>query len=220
MKKLFLAIFLITLVFSCRRTEEQSVDENNYFIEPQPINNSELSKIPARFQGKFMSNDSIYINIAKNGIIQEYDYKFKISKTALDSLKGEFEITDKKIITKEVGKAYNYRFLKDSVELSEKRIDTIFMFSDHQKAKRIDNKLILNFKDSLFWNIRTISIQNDNLTMSQISDFADLKQLDSITVIKSKMIDSTRILLNPSRREFKKIINIKNAGLKFNYRKL
>ena len=220
MKKLFLAIFLITLVFSCRRTEEQSVDENNYFIEPQPINNSELSKIPARFQGKFMSNDSIYINIAKNGIIQEYDYKFKVSKTALDSLKGEFEITDKKIITKEVGKAYNYRFLKDSVELSEKRIDTIFMFSDHQKAKRIDNKLILNFKDSLFWNIRTISIQNDNLTMSQISDFADLKQLDSITVIKSKMIDSTRILLNPSRREFKKIINIKNAGLKFNYRKL
>ena len=220
MKKLFLAIFLITLVFSCRRTEEQSVDENNYFIEPQPINNSELSKIPARFQGKFMSNDSIYINIAKNGIIQEYDYKFKISKTALDSLKGEFEITDKKIITKEVGKAYNYRFLKDSVELSEKRIDTIFMFSDHQKAKRIDNKLILNFKDSLFWNIRTISIQNDNLTMSQISDFADLKQLDSITVIKSKMIDSTRILLNPSRREFKKIINIQNAGFKVNYRKL
>ena len=220
MKKLFLAIVVITFVFSCRRTEEQSVDENNFFMEPQPINDSELSKIPARFQGKFMSNDSIYINIAKNGIIQEYDYKFKVSKTALDSLKGEFEITDKKIITKEVGKAYNYRFLKDSVELSEKRIDTIFMFSDHQKAKRIDNKLILNFKDSLFWNIRTISIQNDNLTMSQISDFADLKQLDSITVIKSKMIDSTRILLNPSRREFKKIINIKNAGLKVNYRKL
>ena len=220
MQQLFLAIFLITLVFSCRRTEEQAVDENNYFIEPQPINNSELSKIPARFQGKFMSNDSIYINIAKNGIIQKYDYKFKVSKTALDSLKGEFEITDKKIITKEVGKAYNYRFLKDSVELSEKRIDTIFMFSDHQKAKRIDNKLILNFRDSLFWNIRTISIQNDNLTMSQISDFADLKQLDSITLIKSKMIDSTRILLNPSRHEFKKIINIKNAGLKLNYRKL
>ena len=150
----------------------------------------------------------------------EYYNKFKINKTKLDSLKSEFEITDKKFINKDLDKAFDYRILKDSIELSEKIIDTIFVISDNQKAKRTDGQLILSFKDSIFWNIKMISIQKNNLKIKQLSNFSDLKKLDSITKIKSKSIDSTSILIKPSRREFKKIINLKNLGTEMIYKKL
>ena len=65
-----------------------------------------------------------------------------------------------------------------------------------------------------------ISIQKNNLKIKQLSNFSDLKKLDSITKIKSKSIDSTSILIKPSRREFKKIINLKNLGTEMIYKKL
>ena len=36
--------------------------------------------------------------------------------------------------------------------------------------------------------------------------------MDSITKIKSKMIDSTAFIINPSRREFKKFLVCKKFG--------
>ena len=220
MKKNIFTLLFLVLLFCCKRAEFP-ISENNYLFEnSQPINDSELNKIPSKFQGKFMSQDSSYLNIDAYCVYNEYYNKFKINKTKLDSLKSEFEITDKKFINKDLDKAFDYRILKDSIELSEKIIDTIFVISDNQKAKRIDGQLILSFKDSIFWNIKMISIQKNNLKIKQLSNFSDLKKLDSITKIKSKSIDSTSILIKPSRREFKKIINLKNLGTEMIYKKL
>ena len=215
----FLVLFSI-IAFSCRKLEGQPFDENIYFFEPQPKNISELNKIPSRFRGKFMSQDSLFYNIEDNFICFSYCNKFKVAKSEIGLLKSDFEITDKKIISKKLDIAFGYRFLKDSIELSEVKMDTVFVFSKNNKAKRIDGQLVLNFKDRIYWQIKIISIQQNVLTIKQLSDFADLKRLDSITAIKSKMIDSTKILLNPSRFEFKKIVNLKNSGFSANYKKI
>ena len=48
----------------------------------------------------------------------------------------------------------------------------------------------------------------------------DLKRIDSVTKIKSAMIDSTLFILKPSRNEFKRILNIKDLGETAAYKKV
>jgi hypothetical protein len=108
----------------------------------------------------------------------------------------------------------------DSIELIEKHIDTLFRFSLYQKAKRIDGQLILSSKDSIFWRIQFLSIEKNILRFKNLYEREDLKKLDSVTKVKSKMLDSTSYLIKQTRSEFKKILKIKNLGFDQEYQKI
>lgn len=108
----------------------------------------------------------------------------------------------------------------DSLEIIKKDIDTFFVFSNVQKAKRIDGQLVLNYKDSIYWKIKTISIEKNILKIKYIYSEEDLKRIDSLTKIKSTMIDSSAYILRPSRNEFKRILNLKNLGETREYKKV
>ncbi|KIA86342.1 hypothetical protein [Flavobacterium sp. AED] len=212
MKKYFLVLGLLFVV-SCKKADASEVDGLNlYFETPQPINDSELSKIPNKLRGVFMNSDSIFINIKEDVILRESYSKFRFHKKQMDSLKQEFDFSDGKGILKINRQVFDCKKNGDSLELSSKDVDTIFVFSNTQKAKRINGQLVLNTKDSIFWKIKIIQLDKNLLKIKYISSEEDLKRIDSITRVKSKMIDSSSFVLKPSRGEFKKIINLKHLG--------
>jgi hypothetical protein len=215
MKKYFLFLGLLFIV-SCKKSDEpaEEVGFAVRFEKPQPINDSELSKIPNKFRGIFINSDSMYINIKENIILKESYYKFRIHKTDLDSLKEFFSYTNGEF-------KLGSKIIKgDSLEIIKKDIDTFFVFSNTQKAKRIDGQLVLNYKDSIFWKIKAISMEKNMLKIKYIYSEEDLKRMDSLTKIKSTMIDSSLFILKPSRNEFKRIINLKKFGVEQEYRRI
>lgn len=217
MKKYILVLGLL-FMFSCKKAEPFGL--NFYFENLQPINDSELTKIPNKFQGLFMSPDSIYLNIKEDIILEESFYKFKFHRKYIDSLKNEFMFSNGKCVSKDNNEVFDYRQLKDSIEFSNKRIDTFFVFSNTQKAKRIDGQLVLNYKDSIYWKIKSIQLEKNMLKIKYIYSEEDLKRIDSLTKVKSTMIDSSSFIIKPSRNEFKRILNLKHLGEDLEYRKI
>lgn len=221
MKKYFLIIGLLFIV-SCKRADEpaEEVGFAIRFEKPQPINDSELSKIPNKFRGLFMSSDSIYINVKENIILTESYYKYRFHKKEMDSIKVFFDLKGNQYGSKLNDEVYDYRFIGDSIEFSNKQIDTFFVFSDKQKAKRINGELVLNYKDSIYWKIKAFSLEKNILKIKYIYSEEDLKRMDSLTKIKSTMIDSILFILKPSRNEFKRVLNLKNFGETIEYKKV
>jgi hypothetical protein len=217
MKKYILVLGLLAFL-SCKNAEPAGLDF--YFENTQPIDDAELSKIPNKFQGLFMNSDSVFLSIKENIILEENFYKFKFPKKDLDSLKNEFVFSNGKCISKDDNEVFDYRQLKDSIEFSNKQIDTFFIFSDAQKAKRFDGKLVLNYKDSIYWKIKVISLEKNSLKIKYIYSKEDLKRLDSLTKVKSTMIDSSSFIIKPSRKEFKNIINLKHLGEEIQFHKV
>ena len=64
MKKCLLILGLLAFL-SCKKAEGVPSGLGFYFEIPQPINDSELSKIPNKFWGLFMNSDSTYVNVKK-----------------------------------------------------------------------------------------------------------------------------------------------------------
>lgn len=213
MKKVIFLLVIIVAV-SCK----EAVKGNDlYFENPQPINDSELNSIPNKFLGLYKDEDSVFLKIDKD-IITKYRFgKVRIHKTEFDSLKTEFDFINGKLIDRKTKAAFEMRKVGDSLELSNKDIDTIFQFSDAQKAKRSNGDLILNFKNDDYWQVNILSLENDFLNFKYLS-VDDLPTIDSIMAKKSMMIDSSIYVLKPSKREFKKILRKKmNSG--FLYKK-
>jgi hypothetical protein len=212
MKKIFLLFGLTVLLISCK--ESNAVPSGNYFFfeNPQPINDSELSSIPNKFQGTYMNSDSIYLNISDNAIFYEKEHKFRFHKNQIDSLKEYFDVFYGKYISKDKKEIFNSKRVGDSIEFATKDIDTIFNFSDLQKAKTINGDLILNKKDSIYWKVKLLSLNKNTITIKELYSENDLKSLDSITKIHSKKIDSLSYIISPSRLEFKRFSKVENFG--------
>jgi hypothetical protein len=219
MKNYILVLGMLAFL-SCKRAEEAPSGLSFYFEKTQPINDAELSKIPNKFQGLFMNSDSLYLNIKGNVILKEFYDKFRFPKSEFDSIKLNFDKVGDKYISKFNKDFFDCKYLKDSIEFSNKRIDTFFIFSDRNKAKRFDGKLVLNYKDSIYWKVKSIRLENNSLKIKYIYSKKDLKRLDSLTKVKSIMVDSSSFIIKPSRNEFKHILNLKKLGGEFEYRKV
>lgn len=222
MKKIILILVLIIVLTSCRKADAPACEDclAFYFENPQPDNDSELTGFPAKFKGLYMNSDSIFIRIEEDRILRESYFKIRIHKNELDSLKQEFDIENHQLIEKETHKKLDLLVKGDSLEIVSKDIDTIFRFSLNNKAKRINGQLVLSRRDSIFWTIQTVALEKDILKMRHIYLEEDLKKLDSVTVIKGKILDSISYLIKPTRREFKDILKIKKLGTDQEYDKV
>ncbi len=219
MKKNLLILSLI-LIFSCKKTEEIAFESNFRFLSAQPINDSELSKIPNKFLGIYMNSDSTFLNIKSNIILTENYSRFRFHKTEKDSLKIEFSIQNGKYISKENEQIFDSKIIGDSIELSSKNSDTLFVLSKFQKAKRINGHLVISQKESFYWTSKILTLDNDVLKIRQLYSENDRKRLDSITTIKSKEVDSATFLVEPTRPEFSKILKLKNFGYEQQFNKI
>jgi hypothetical protein len=167
-----------------------------------------------------MNTDSTFLRINENTVQYEWHYNLMIHKRELDSLIRRYDIVDGKLIIKDTNQKYDMIYKGDSIQLEEKNIDTLFRFSYYNKAKRIDGKLVLSKRDSIFWTVRILSIENDVLRINNVLLMDDLKKLDSITAIKSQMLDSTSFVVKPTRREFKSLLKLKNFGYEQQFKKV
>jgi hypothetical protein len=222
MKKIILMIILVIALGSCKKVRMRPCPDCFflYFENPQPEDDSELDRFPHRFRGTYKDKDSSFLTIDEDRIIVKYFTKSKIHKNELDSMRSEYYIYNNKIIRKD-SKKNIYLYPKgDSLELLETYLDTIFRFSYNQKAKRIDGQLILSTRDSIFWDIQFLSLNNNTLKFKDIYLPTDLKKLDSVTAIKAQVVDSMSYLIKPTRREFKRILKVKNFGTDWEYHKL
>lgn len=220
MKKYLLILGLIILV-SCKKTEEIVPFESNFrFSSAQPINDTELSKIPNKFLGIFRNTDSTYLIINSKSILSEKYARFKVNKLMLDSLKTEFSFQNGKYILKDTKQIYDSKIVGDSIELSSKNVDTLFVLSKSQKAKRINGHLIISQKESFYWTSKILTLDDKVLKIREIYSEKDRIRLDSLTTIKSKEVDSATFLVEPTRREFGKILNLKNFGFEQQFTKI
>jgi hypothetical protein len=220
MKKILL-LFSLAFLFSCKKADVPAQDGFTlYFEKPQPIQDSELSKIPNRFRGLYANSDSIFINIKEDVILKESYYKFRFHKTQMDSLKQEFDYANGKYILKINREVFDYKTIGDSIEFSNKDEDTLFAFSNTQKAKRINGQLVLNTKEAVFWKTKIIQLEKHTLKIKEMYSAEDLIRLDSLTKLKSVSIDSSTFILKPSRKEFKSILNLKHFGFELEYNKV
>ncbi|VXC20073.1 conserved exported hypothetical protein [Flavobacterium sp. 9AF] len=215
-------IVLLLLIASCKESaaELELAGNTFYFQKTQPINDSELKSFPNKFLGLYMNADSTYLNFKKDLICSEYIWRNKIPNTDLDSLKMEYDLTVDKIIAKDGSFEFSYRKLRDSIEIFNKKIDTIFRFSSSQKAKQINGNLVVSNKDSIYWTVKLFTFDKDRLTVKQLYSDVDLKKMDSITKVKSKMLDSSIYIISPSRSEFKQLFKVKNFGYNTNYKRV
>ncbi|WP_264551529.1 hypothetical protein [Flavobacterium sp. N2038] len=222
MKNTLLIFVLLILISSCKKADMPACEGclAFYFENPQPDNDSELDRIPNKFRGLYVNNDSSFIRIEEDRILKEQFFKFKVHKLKMDSLKAEYDIVGGKLVTKDTKDKYDINVKGDSIELSQKLIDTLFRFSLNQKAKRIDGQLVLSRKDSIFWTVQFLSIEKNIIKFKTLYENEDLKKLDSVTKVKGKMLDSTSYLIKSARSEFKSILKIKNLGYDQKYQKV
>jgi hypothetical protein len=214
MKNIVFIIVLILFV-SCKEVDANLEGITLCFENPQPINDSELNKIPNKFHGIFRNKDSSIVTINNYYIVKKRDNKFKIANSELDSLNNDFNVRENKIISKIGGEIFEYRKLKDSIEIIDKsNIDTLFRFNQNHKAKRINGYLILNQKGDDYWTIRILNIKDNILIFNYLNADEDLKRMDSITKIKSVMIDSSTYIVKLYRNEFSKILKLNEFGYK------
>ena len=222
MKKIFLILILIVLVVSCKKVRMRPCPDCFffYFENPQPENDRELDHFPVRFRGLYINKDSSFLRIKEDRMIYKYFGTYKIHKTEFDSIKQDFEIIGNQLTNKISGEKLLMHVQGDSIEFKETYLDTFFRLSYYNKLKRLDNQLILSMKDSIFWTTEFMSLNDKTLKIKEIYLPTDLKKLDSITFIKGEKIDSMSYLIKPTRREFKKILRIKNFGTNQEYKKI
>jgi hypothetical protein len=207
------------LVSSCK---ERAIPVGNtyYFLEPQPINDSELNSIPNKFIGLYVNEDSIYLNVSRKLITNESFFKFRIHKNSLDSISDKIVKVNVKYRFKDKTTFLEDKIIGDSIEFSQKEIDTLFVFSNKQKAKRINGKLVLSVKDSIYWQSKLVYLNKNELIIKYLYSDDDLRKMDSITKIKSKQLDSTTYVISPSRSEFNRFFEFKNFGYDQKFKKV
>jgi hypothetical protein len=219
MKNLFL-LFTIICLFSCKEKQAEIFGNEFYFSSPQPINDSELNKFPNKFVGLYMDSDSLLLAITKELMFYESSRKFRIHNSDWDSIKTDFDFVNDKYILKNTNQVYEFKRNGDSLDFLSIQRDTFFTFSNDKKVKRINNNLIINQRDSTYWEIKIYTLKDDVLTVKQLYSDTDLRKMDSITKIKSKMIDSTTFLISPSKNEFNKFLKFNDFGYDRTFKKI
>lgn len=210
MKKIIITVVLFAL-WSCKETiVEEDGGTTFYFDSPQPANDFELSSFPLKFRGVYIIGDT-ELHIDKKDIYYAYLEDGKFAKAEMDSLKSGGIIYEKNELILKEGKhtiVYNTKEEKDSIYFFRRRNDTIFKLSSTQKAKRINGQLILSTKDSVFWDVKMLTIEKDSLRWTYLTYKEDYLALKPIVKKMSINVDTTIVHLWPTRKELGKIMQL------------
>lgn len=212
MKKYLVATIVLAALISCNKTPLG--ETAFYFDNPQPINDSELSKIPSKFIGEYSNSSDKVVIVSESAIYEQINTMYP--KKMIDSI-GKF--SNGKLTTYD-NKVFNAEIIGDSLHIKGVFGDTIFKFSPNQKAKRINGDLVLSSKDSLFWRVNIISLTRDSLKIKYLSDKEDYNKIKPLIGNIRINEDTTIVKINPTRHEFKKILKIRKFGNEEGYKKI
>lgn len=218
--KCFLVISFFTLIISCKQADEVPYYGIDFlFKASQPIDDREVNHFPNRFIGNYMNQDSTNLVIENKTVYYKWTTKSNISFSAFDSIKDSQRVFENRIYFD--NEFVEFRKLKDSIEITDSNYDTIFSISSFQKVKRVKNSIVFNTKDSIYWKIKILTLDDYNkLTLKTIVSDEDLIRMDSLSKIKAQKIDSTKIIVQLSKKEFKKMLTLKRFGYDQNFKKI
>lgn len=151
-----------------------------------------------------MNKDSVLLQIGRENIIKEYHWLVRFHMSERDSLRKEgIFLKGNLAVIKGIG--YPAKMVSDSIEISFSERDTLFNIGQGMVAKRIDRSLVLNYKDSIFWNICIIEHEKNKVRLRYVG-IDDKPIFDSIVKTTSKQVDSTRFVYSPNAKEFESVL--------------
>lgn len=216
--KLFFTLFILFLLFSCKQVDAIATETDFSFIEQQPVNDRLINHFPRSIVGNYIDKDSTYLIVTNTNFIYKRVIKSNTSFEELEKIKDSSKVVGNRIYYK--NEFYEFRKLKDSIEISTIYYDTLFSISENQIAKKIKNSIVLNTKDSIFWKIKILNFDKNTLKIKTLTSFKDLDRIDSLSNTKVQKIDSTRNIIQLSRKEFKSMLKLKNFGYDQDFKKI
>lgn len=218
--KYFLLIIVFVSYISCKQIDAAYFGIDFLFKEPQPINDIEFKHFPNKLIGSYINQDSTYLIITDKVICNKWIARNNVSLSEFDSVKDSVKIIGNRMYLLDSKKFFDFRKVKDSIEITHTYYDTIFSISNFDKANKIKGAFVLNTKDSIYWKIKVLSLDKKNLKLMTLVSEDDLARIDSLSKIKVQKIDSTRNVIELSKAEFKRMLTLKNLGHIQEYKKL
>jgi len=208
---LLLSLSICTLLLSC----DKNANHVLLFEGPQPMNGNDLKEFSSSLQGKYIKEeDSSFLLIDKNKIIEVSMYSWMFSQNQLDSTEG-VDIHDKKSIVDYYKKqGFEASVIGDSIWIKVIMTDTLFRFSDNSKLRKYKGNYFLNTEVyEGAWEVCKLELLKDKqLKLSYIypEDSTEVDKMEKITAVSIINQDSEsyqqEYKINPSKKEFKKIV--------------
>ena len=209
----FGALFVLISCKESSMMEEYGV--RFYFNEPQPVNDSDLKSFPAKYRGIYATTDEVReLHIDEKDIYYKYFLNGEITKSELETLTDSVTYNNGKltVVSPDESVIYDTEEKGDTIFFHKQIMDTVFSLSEKQKAKRFKGQLVLSEKDSVFWSARILSVHNDTLYWKYFKDKSDFKKLKALVYDIRTDEDTLKVYLNPSRKEFAKILSLEPSG--------
>jgi len=209
----FIIIFLLILS-SC-------ADNTIYFDKPQPDGIKNLEKIPSSFTGKYIDNDSNILLIDNYQIYKINKFTYSYNKTEIDTSKN-LKIENGHLINTETNEKKVCKIDNNNVYIEEFQIDTIFNLSENNIIKKYKGNLILNYKSEDLWRVEIISQSKKYLNHTFICTKELFEKLSLISenevVTDISNSDTLKMILKPTKNEFKEILDLKDSFVINKYR--
>lgn len=173
------------------------------FTEPQPSGADNLSKIPGRLQGMYISpDDHSLLKISDRLMERTLDSNYTFTRKSLDSNEVLLGNT---IVDLKTGEKFPVKIVGDNLIYHVRQCDTLFELTDSSVIRKFRGYYFLNNrygKDA--WSVRKAELSKGTLTISRIVSKSDLEKLDI-------QKESPRDTLQPpnfriTKKQFKEIL--------------
>ena len=191
------------------------------FETAQPNGVKESESFSRKVKGEYINctNSDDKLIISDKLILNSRTFKFKSHR---NDLEFDSTITVNRNIDDELRKlfiseGYEIEINGDTINASQIDIDTVFQISENQVLKKFKGSYFLNFKnDESFWNVSRLNLNKDTLLIGQISPSDTLLRFDFVVKNEefndSDSTTTTEYSINPSKREFKKLMKPNSFG--------
>jgi len=216
MKSIFLLFWLFLMVEKC---------ETIYFDKPQPDAVKNLKQLPKAYQGIYMDEDSTFLVIDKTSFIHKRQLEWEMTKNELDT-NTMYRLDKNFLINTQTLEKTPVQFIHDTIHVFDEIKDTLFTFSKDQLARSFKGNLILSSRqDDDLWEVEMYSLKDGILKYMAFYNnkgiFTDFAAMSDNEVIKdSAQTDTVKMILKPSKKEFKKILSKKDSLLVGEFRKI
>lgn len=216
MKSIFLLFWLFLMVEKC---------ETIYFDKPQPDAVKNLKQFPKVYRGTYMDEDSTYLEIDKTSFIHKRQLNWKLTKSELDT-STMYRLDKNFLINTQTLEKIPVQFRHDTIDVFDEISDTLFTFSKDQLARSFKGNLILSSRqDDDLWEVEMYSLNGSILKYMAFYNnkgiFTDFAAMSDSEVIKdSAQTDTVKMILKPSKKEFKKLLAKKDSLLVGEFRKI
>jgi hypothetical protein len=196
--KLLTVLIILTYAKSCNRAD---------FERPQPDDTKNLTLIPSKLHGKYISlTDSSILYITNKSIIVHKTEIHSMHKNELDSIESKNITRD--TIFHEDNTIFDVKIFGDSLKAKLTFTDTLIYISSDMILRKYKGQYFLNKRKSeLKWEVKTIAVDNNDLTLSSTQTKEDINTLRQLL-----RTSDTTLIFNPTKKQFGQFL--KQGGFK------